>query len=104
MSNEIALLTRKTLGFIQAIEKMGSDARSKHPTVMLAKDYNRLRQLVEEHAPSLKPFLPPTLSIPDSDPVVTIYHTFAELLVLTEQIYELLQGLTDTSAAEHDHG
>lgn len=101
MSNDIAFLTRKTLGFIQAIEKMGTDARKKYLTAMIANDYNRLRQLIEERAPVLKEYLPPSLTVTRSNPQSTIDHTFFELLVLTEQIYQLLQGLADTSDAEH---
>ena len=101
MSNEVANLTRKAVGFIQAIEKMGPAERIKYPSVVLANNFNLLLQLTETHAPSLTPFLPPPLKIVknqyDNDDV---YQTFSELLVLVEQVYELLQGLPDTSDAE----
>lgn len=102
MSSEIALLARKTTGFIQAIEKMGPDERTKYPSLVLAKDFNHLLQLIEEHAPSLKPFLPPPLKIEKNEyGTEDVFQTFSELLVLVEQVYELLQGLTDTSDAEN---
>lgn len=101
MSNEIALLTRKALGFIQAIDKMGTDERTRYPSAMLAGDFNHLRQLIEERAPDLTPFLPPPLNITTSESgYQDTNQTFSELLVLSEQIYQLLQGLTDTSDAE----
>lgn len=89
VSNDI--LKKKTMGFIQSIEKMGANERKEKPSGSYGDDYNRLWQLVVEANTELREVMPPKVETYDNSYFGKLTNqSYAEIYTFCSQIYQLI--------------
>jgi len=87
------VLKAKARGFTIAIEKMNEKQRMSTPTGDFGEDYNRLRALVLELRPDLKPALPPGVtSFRAQSGETYTRQSFGEIDTYCEQIFQILSS------------
>jgi hypothetical protein len=91
-SSNIELAIAKAQGFTISIGRMSAEQRSQHAKGSYGGDYNSLRLFTIEHAPSLKPLMPPEVEVFKSAMagILTCRQSYSDIDTFCEQIVQLL--------------
>lgn len=91
MSKEV--LKAKARGFTISIQKMDEKQRMSTPSGEFGEDYNRLRSLVLELRPDLRPVLPPAVAFYSGGSGRNFTHqSFGEIDAYCEQLFQILSS------------
>lgn len=96
----IRMLKGKALGFIEGIQKMGTEEQMRTVGLATAQDYDRFVDALSKAVPELGALAPPRTTQFQGDTRRHVRDTYAEILIRAEQIYHMLDGLEDDTGPD----